>query len=274
MFHSETLTTEDTFMKALIPVFAVVLIFVACSDSSTDSNETALGTIRVEAFDSPPPGELDALNLTITEVSVHDTGSGWITLVEPDSTYDFLQLINGVTAVLATADVPVGKYTQMRLVVADSNEVVIDGTPYPLKVPSGTQSGIKLNLGFTVEEDQLVEIFVDFDASKSINWNSQPYHLHPTFKAFMKVVSVTVSGVVKDELGDGIENALVEAVSSENSAATLTDASGAYKLILTEGIYDISASADGYTSADKTYVDVEIDPEQATALTGYDFVLQ
>jgi hypothetical protein len=250
----------------------LLLVIFGC-DGSTDSR-TAIGRISVEAFDTPPPGDLEALNLTITQVSAHHTESGWIVLAEPDSTYDFLQLINGVTATLATADVPVGKYTQMRLVVADSNEVVVGGVSYPLVVPSGTESGVKLKLNFTVEEDQLVEIYVDFDASRAINWNPDPYHLHPTFKAFMKVLSVKVSGVVGDDLGEPIENALVEAVSSDDdTTATLTDALGAYTLILPEGMYDISASAAGYTTADIAYTDVEVDPTLATELTGYNFVL-
>lgn len=260
-------------MKALFVVLALLLVIVGCG-GSTDSR-TATGRISVEAFDSPPPGDLDAVNLTITQVSAHHTGSGWIVLAELDSTYDFLQLINGVTAELAIAEVPVGKYTQVRLVVADTNEIVVGGESYPLIVPSGTETGVKLNLGFTVEEDQLVEIYVDFDASRAINWSPDPYHLHPTFKAFMKVVSVKVSGVVEDDLGAGIENAVVEAVSSDDdTTATLTDALGAYKLILLEGMYEISASAVGYTTADTTYTDVEVDPMLASELTGYDFVLQ
>jgi hypothetical protein len=259
-------------MKGLFVVLALLVVLVGC-DGSTES-ETATGRIRVEAFDTPPPGDLEALNLTITQVSVHDTATGWIVLAEPDSTYDFLQLINGVTATLADAEVPAGKYTQMRLVVADTNEIVVGGESYPLIVPSGTQTGVKLKLNFTVEEDQLVEIYVDFDASKAINWNPDPYHLHPTFKAFMKVLSVKVSGAVQDDVGDPIENALVEAVNSDDdTTSTLTDALGAYKLILLEGMYEISASAAGYTTADITYTDVEVDPMLATELTGYDFVL-
>ncbi len=261
-------------MKRLMLILMMMLLFVGCSDNSTDSSGASTGRLVIELFDSPPPPDVEKIYLTITDVRVHNTGSGWLTIVEPDTTFDFLELVNGVTAVLADVELPVGKYTQLRLVVADTNEIVIDGVSYPLIVPSGTETGVKLNLGFTLEPDQLVEIYVDFDASKSITWNPDRYLLRPSFRAFAKVVSAVVSGVVRDELDAGIANALVTAVSTEDSASTLTDNLGQYRLVLRQGIYDISASASGYSTADTTYTGVEVDADLAAEMVGYDFVLK
>ena len=254
-------------MKKLTILLTIIAFIGGCE---TDEG-SGFGKIKLEVFDSPPPAGVEHIYLTITEVSIHKSGGDWMTLAEPNTTYDFLELINGATKVLVDDVLETGDYSQLRLVVSDSNEVVIDGETYALKIPSGEQTGVKLNLHFTVEEDELIEIYVDFDASKSITWTPGKYILHPTFKAFKKVISGTVAGTVTDTSGAGVPNALVEASASNETTATVTDSTGAYKLVLVEGNYDISASADGYSASDITYEGLSVQSE--ANLTDRDFVL-
>ena len=255
-------------MKGLMPFLAFIVLILGCESLE---KTPGYGRIKIDVFDSPPPSGVEHIYLTISEVNVHKSGEDWMTLAEPNATYDFLELINGATGVLVDDILETGHYTQLRLVVAETNEVVIDGETHSLRVPSGEQTGVKLNLDFTVEEDELIEIYVDFDASRSITWTSKNYLLHPTFKAFKKVISGTVSGMAKDSAGVGIANALVEATGSSDTIATLTDSTGAYKLVVLNGTYDIASSADGFAKADTAYAGIELQAE--AHLTGYDFVL-
>jgi len=48
--------------------------------------------------------------------------------------------------------------------------VVVDGETFPLMIPSGTQSGIKLNHGFELTEGTLTSITLDFDAGESVHY--------------------------------------------------------------------------------------------------------
>jgi len=261
-------------VKALIFLLVILALIVGCSKEPTKEETTRYGRIKVEAFDTPPPLGLERIDLTITEVSIHKSGEGWITVDQPNITHDFLKLINGATAVLVDDTLQPGHYTQMRLVVADTNKVVVEGETYPLFVPSGEQTGVKLNLDFTMEVDELIEIYVDFDASKSIKWvpGLGQYRMRPTFKAFKKLLSGTVAGSVQDTAGVGIVNALVEAIASNDTTATVTNSTGAYKLILLEGMYDLKASAEGYTTADTFYTGVEVNA--GVNLMGYNFILR
>jgi len=259
-------------MKRLTFFLVILVLIGGCGKGPTEEGAAGYGRIKLEAFDAPPPSGVEHIYLTIREVSVHKEGGGWVTLAEPNTTYDFLELINGATAALVDTTLEPGHYTQMRLVLADENEIVVDGETHILFVPSGVQTGVKLNLDFAVEEDELIEIMVDFDASKSITRTPKRYLLRPTFRAFKKVLSGTVSGTVKDAAGVGIPNALVEAITPNDTVSTVTDSTGAYKLILLEGTYDLKASAEGYTTADTTYTGVEVGA--GADLTGYDFVLQ
>jgi len=261
-------------MKGLTAFLFALLFLAGCGDddSGPSSAGDGLARIKVEAFDSPPPLEVEHVYLTIEEVSVHSDETGWVVLAEPDATFDFLELVNGATAALVDTTLEPGSYSQMRLVVAETNEVVVGGQRENLKVPSGAQSGVKLNLHFDVEPDELIEILVDFDVAKSIKWTPKNYQLNPTFKAFKKVISGTLAGTVRDPAGTGVRNALVEATSGDETIATLTDSTGAYKLILPEGPYGLQATAEGYTTADTTYADVLVNA--GGQLTGYDFVLR
>ena len=253
-------------------LFAMGLLMFGCTDGPTAPE--GYGSIMVVAFDAPPPPNVQNIFLRIEEVSVHKSGAGWVTLAEPDTTYDFLDLINGTTAVIADTALEAGDYTQLRLILADSNTIVVDGVTHPLVVPSGEETGVKLNLNFTVLQDELIEIYVDFDAGKSVRHNANGYTLQPTFKTFKSVLSGTVAGAVRDTLGVGILHAAVEAVNAatNDTTTTLTDSTGAYQLVLLEGTYDITASAQGYAISDTAYAGVYV---QAMAdLLEYDFVMQ
>lgn len=259
-------------------IFLSVLMafyFLGCTAGITDVNSSNQGTgsIKITGFDSPPPRDVQHIYLNITEISVHSSEQGWVTLSIAPQTIDFLQLVNGVTKVLADTSLPAGHYQQMRLTLANDNEVVVGGSIFPLRIPSGQETGIKINLDFTVEQDQLVEIFVDFDASRSVDWvpGQDGYVLHPVFKSFFEVISGTVSGVVTDQDGNPIPNALVEAAGPADTYATLTGADGLYFLVLPEGTYNVSASADSFTSANTSYQNLSVVAGQD--VPNIDFVL-
>jgi hypothetical protein len=213
---------------------------VSCSDSLTDSDETATGQIRMLTFDAPLQMNADHIYLDIEEVSVHqteeDTEEGWTVIATPDSIFDYLELVNGVKAVLADTALEVGHYTQMRLLLGQENSIVVDGVEHSLLIPSGVQTGVKLNLDFDVNDDEIIEIYVDFNAAKSISHTpDQGYIMRPTFRAFKRVTSGTISGAVSDITSHPIAIASVHAISGEDTTTTLTDTLGTYMLIVPTG---------------------------------------
>ena len=71
-----------------------------------------------------------------------------------------MQLANGATALLGEAGLAPGHYTQIRLLLIDSCQVVAEGESYPLYIPSGSESGIKLNHQFEIEAGKLYELLL------------------------------------------------------------------------------------------------------------------
>jgi hypothetical protein len=77
-------------------------------------------------------------------------------------------LLNGVT-------MPAGEYEWVRLIVdnepnvRDSYIVLTTGEECELRVPSGAESGLKMNRGFTLPADGSAALTIDFDLRKSIH---------------------------------------------------------------------------------------------------------
>ena len=112
------------------------------------------------------PADLDAVNIVVREVSVHSEADGWVTINDSLRTFNLLTLTNGASVLLGSATLNPGHYTQIRLLLGEGSNVVVNGTAYPLVVPSGLQTGIKLIHEFTLEPSYTYELMLDFDASK------------------------------------------------------------------------------------------------------------
>lgn len=104
------------------------------------------------------------------------------------------------------ATVPAGNYEWMRLKVITDQTVPhsyitfsVGGTQYPLYVPSGDQSGLKLNNGFTVPEDGVLNLTVDFNLRKSIvdpKNAATAYKLKPVLRLVQDANAGHITGTV------------------------------------------------------------------------------
>ena len=143
----------------------------------------AMGTLRLALTDAPACG-FDKVFVTVEKVRVHQSGSagdgeaGWSEVVlNPAKRLDLLSLTNGVLEELGQKRLPAGKYTQLRLVLAENgstapfaNAVIPTGgtSEVALTTPSADQSGLKLKTNIDVVASQTADFVIDFDACKSI----------------------------------------------------------------------------------------------------------
>lgn len=264
------------FLKLFLIVVTGGALIISCSNP-TEQDNSGTGQFIVQAFDAPLPGDVEAINVHIDEIDLHKSAemsaadSEWIVLAKPDSSINFLDLVNGLKETLIDTALSTGHYTQMRLVVTDQSTVVINGETKPLKIPSGSQVGIKLNLDFTVGEQEYVTVYLDFDAAKSLKLNPgiNRYIIDPTFRAYKKDVSGTIAGSVKNEKNVSLSNAAIFAVTGQDTVAgSVSDTDGNYLLVAPAGTYSLVAEAEGLVP-DTTY---SVDLQEKQNLTGYDFV--
>ncbi|MDA0194666.1 MAG: DUF4382 domain-containing protein [Bacteroidetes bacterium] len=162
-----------------IGCFLLVLIFVGCGN-----NDDGLARLQVELIDAP--GDYEKVNIDILDVQVNagTDESGFTSLADVNSgVFNLLDLVNDLKAVLADVEIPAGRISQIRLILGDKNTLVIDGEPIDLTIPSGSQSGLKLNLQMELLDGITYKILLDFDAAKSVvkAGNSGKYNLKPSY---------------------------------------------------------------------------------------------
>ena len=160
-------------------VFAAVLVFVS---SCKKENITGTTELRIHLTDNPY--NASEVNVDIKQVRVNfgDDSTGWVDINTRSGVYNLLDLQNGIDTVLALGIVPAGTLKEVRFVLGTDNSIKIDSATYPLTIPSGSESGlkIKLNKRLNATLDSLV---IDFDAALSIlQTGNGEYKLKPVLK--------------------------------------------------------------------------------------------
>ncbi len=185
--------TKTTRLCTVLVLCALGLFSCKKGDNNNNSGTT---TINMHLKDGP--GAYDAVWLNIQDVEVTMEGSSAVTLapIRPGM-YDLLQFKNGLDTLLLRATLPAGKINQIRLILGDGNAVVVDGVTEALTTPSAQESGLKLNLNETFAAGGAYDIWIDFDASKSINQTGNgKYMLKPVIRAYSALTDGRVKGYV------------------------------------------------------------------------------
>ena len=161
-----------------------------------------------------PVASASAVVISFTGVELQPSGGGKAVTFNFSSpkTIDLLQEQNGnEAALLSGASVPAGNYDWIRLLLnVSSNGTVansyieINGAQYPLMIPSGAQTGLKLVQGFTMTANQVADFTVDFMLQQSItaapgqttSGGTQEYIVKPALRLINNVQAGTISGTV------------------------------------------------------------------------------
>ncbi|HEX2684458.1 MAG TPA: DUF4382 domain-containing protein [Ferruginibacter sp.] len=173
-------------MKKTIFILATILgigslAFISCSKNN---DEQGRSTLNVRLTDAPTAYE--EVNVDIREVKVRfsedTTNTGWVTLTTSPGIYKLLDLQNGVDTLLATGVFPFSTVREIRFVLGSNNTIKDAGVVYPLTVPSGAESGLKLKIDHALNET-LETIVIDFDAALSVTKDGTgDYKLRPVLR--------------------------------------------------------------------------------------------
>jgi hypothetical protein len=279
--------THSASLSKVVGVVALGLL-AACGGGG---GAPGTGTLQVRMRDTPVDAA-ERVFVTIARVEVFRSdanGQARETLVDTPAQYDLLELQHGVEAVLGTAKFPVGDYSSIRLVIAPdsrheidsqpadtlNNYIVIDGVAYPLIVPSGPQTGIKLNHHFTLSADQITVLTFDFDVRRSVHQRGHQgvFNLRPTLRLIDTVVSGTVSGTVTTSDASTLPAGTIvsaQQAGAEVASTAVDTTTGTYLLgPLLAGTYDLVVIAPGYGFVSESGVGVLAQQDSA----GHDFVL-
>ena len=191
-------------------IFAPIFLIIAACSGGGNNDDTGSVTLRVT---DAPIGDVTNVFVQFTGVTLKPADGSAIefSFDDPDTvaietkTIDLLALQGMASQPLIEGEeVPAGKYNQIRLHVnaefdgkMDSYVVLDGGGEEELRIPSGSESGLKLNTPFTVAagtsdiavgDDESIYT-IDFNLAKSvINPDGQPgYFLKPVLRLVQNI---------------------------------------------------------------------------------------
>jgi len=270
-----------TFGSTMILSLLLLFLVTACNNEDDRMSKGDTARIQLKLTDAPAL-EYDEVNIDIQGVRVgvaeeyfytddpyleegdeDDSAEGddvvWVDLqVNNPGLYNLLDYRNGNTVLLAGGDIPAGKISQVRLLLGDESNVVIDGEVYNLKTPSAQTSGLKFNLHDLLLPDLMYSFVIDFDASRSVvKTGNMNYILKPVIRTYADALGGSVKGTVVP--ADSV--AFVQLVNGEDTLISLPESNGLFLFAgLEEDDWDLTVFADSLSSRRDTVIaDIEVE---------------
>lgn len=189
-------------LHLLTGCLASALLFSCSTKPDADVVAPGQGQLQVKLTDAP--AEYKEIVITVSKVTAHSEKAGWVTLSSEKKTFDLLKL-KDTTTELGWVNLPAGKVTQIRLHLdpqAEPHLILNDGQKAALKVPSGTQSGIKIKGPFDIPECERLTVTLDFDGEKSIfvhGTGNGKYIMRPVIKPAVATSTLKCDADPEDE---------------------------------------------------------------------------
>src|SRR4051812_29619923 len=174
----------------ILTLLAVIVSLTTCKKEKAVEPEPEPSPYYVKLTDAPGPYQ--AVNVDIQGVEITANGSN-VMLNTNKGIYDLLKLANGADTMIATGSLNVEKVQQIRLILGPNNSVTVGGTVFPLTVPSGSESGLKLQVHQTLEAGVAYYVLLDFDANQSVvESGNGEYHLKPVIRTTESALSGSI----------------------------------------------------------------------------------
>jgi len=144
-----------------------IAALAACNGSGSG---TGTGSMSLAVTDTPVDSAQSVV-VAFTGVTLHGPdGTKTITFSQEKTVNLLAQQGNASANLLPNTTVTAGQYQWIRLNLDLANSYIVTdtGAQYPLTIPSGSQTGLKLVSGFTVAQGSQMNFMIDFDLRKSL----------------------------------------------------------------------------------------------------------
>lgn len=276
----------------------------ACGGGGTNATPGAsTATLGAALIDGPfrtSGGVVTAVNIAVSKVEA--IGSGGTQTIATFSPSQQINLLNYQSSALqlGSNQIPAGQYQQIRLILdtsqANNTSVTVNGTTYPLSIPSAAgpggfghatstdsgngpgTSGVKVNVNLDAQAGQTYGFLIDFNAAESIvQTGSGNWMMKPVLVATAQALAGAISGTVKNNAGQPVANAQVVAQQNGTTVNSgVTDAggnfqinalpAGSYTLVVNNSWTNQAGEAQTATGADGTAA--VTDPNAVTVTGG------
>jgi hypothetical protein len=232
----------STYLR-LIAATAVAAALAACGGGGNDdapaqaaAPTATAGSVGIALMTDAPACGMDEINVSIARIRLHKdfqattSSSGWVDIpLTPAKRLNLLNpasVLTGITTDLATASIPTGIYTQMRLMIdvpitgnTTPNTIKLAGTTtaITLETPASLATdGVKFPIDINVTDGQKSNVVVDFDACNSILPKGTAYALRPLARAVPTTLNGISGFIDKSVLASGVT------ITAQNGGAIYT----------------------------------------------------
>ena len=163
--------------------------------SSCQSDDLQNQVYEVEIYLTDDPLDAEEVNVEIIGVVlIGEDESMPIELNTITGVYNLLEFQGDVDTLIASGNYDLNSIKEIRLILGNNNTIKIDGQIFPLTIPSGAESGLKIKINQDLMGQSLVSLLIDFDACKSIKEMNGAYKLSPVihFKGDRNIRSLDV----------------------------------------------------------------------------------
>jgi hypothetical protein len=215
------------------------IFFSACDKNDKNNSEDKA---KVQLMLTDAPAVYDAVYVDIREVLLHSEVDGWVSVpLENPGIYNLLEFSNGLDVLLGDVYISPGMLSQMRLVLGSENSVVVDGVTYPLTTPSGSTSGLKLNMNSQLEAGLFYKFWLDFDAARSIHVTGNGNYM---LKPVIRMYSEASGGAITGNVFPAEAAPIVTVFNATDTLAAFPAANGHFLISgIPEGIYTVTFSS-------------------------------
>jgi hypothetical protein len=189
---------------------AMTALLVGCGGGGGADPSSGVGRLTLGITDAPVD-DATAVVVKFTAIELKPAGGDPISIaLDPALSIDLLDLADGSSRdLLVNREVPAGHYEWVRLMIEAQQNTpssyidLSDGQRFPLFVPSGSESGLKLVRGFDVAVGSASDFTIDFDLRKSViapPGQSPNYILKPALRIVDNLKVGTLQGTVAPAL--------------------------------------------------------------------------
>ncbi len=207
---------QSAFSIAMLAAGSLALAACGGDSGDKDGQSSTMGRVSFSVTDAPVD-DASAVVIAMTEFELKPSGGEPFKVpADPEGRQlNLLDFTNGAFAtIIEDEEVPAGDYEWLRIFFDEEQsyiELEEGGEQYRLFVPSGAQTGFKLQSGFTVPANDSVEYMLDFNLRHSViepKGQGGPFGSGRVFllKPVVLIMNVEetggVEGVVADDLLD------------------------------------------------------------------------
>jgi hypothetical protein len=152
--------------------------FSSCKKVDFETNST----INIRLTDAPFDAQEVNVEITDVLVKVENDNAGWRSLQVSAGVYNLLALQNGKDTLLASGSIHATSIIkELRFVLGINNTIKIDGSSFPLVMPTGADAGLVVEVDQKLNKD-VHTFIIDFDAGQSVFQNTNGYLLKPALR--------------------------------------------------------------------------------------------